>query len=72
MDELLTKSTFCTMEKSTNLVKLPGKYGKYKWPKLVELYKFLFNEELTGAHDALVDILATRRCYYELLKRGIV
>ena len=64
-------SHYCTMKKSTNLCKLPGKYG-FKWPKLAELYKFLFNEELKGAHDALVDIKATMRCYFELINvRGI-
>ena len=59
-------SNFCTMKSSTDLCKLPGKFGKYKWPKLIELYKFLFNEDLKGAHDALADVRATRRCYYKL------
>ena len=57
---------FCTMKSSTDLCKLPGKYGKYKWPKLTELYRFLFNEDFEGAHDALADVRATRRCYYKL------
>lgn len=60
--------SFCTMVNSTNLCEIPGRYGKYKWPKLAELYKFLFDEELIGAHDALVDIRATRRCYYQMKK----
>lgn len=57
---------FCTMKNSTNLCKLPGRFGKYKWPKLTELYRFLFDEDFEGAHDALVDVRATRRCYYRL------
>lgn len=57
---------FCTMKSSTDLCRLPGKFGKYKWPKLTELYKFLFDEEFEGAHDALADVRATRRCYYRL------
>jgi DNA polymerase III subunit epsilon len=64
-----SKSSYCTMKNSMYLLNLPGKYGKPKWPKLVELHKFLFNEDFFGAHDALADIRATRRCYYELLKR---
>ncbi len=65
-------SNFCTMKSSTDLCKLPGKFG-FKWPKLIELYEFLFNEELKGAHDALVDIKATMRCYFELINnRGVV
>ena len=57
---------FCTMKSSTNLCKLPGKFGKYKWPKLTELHKFLFDEDFEGAHDALADVRATRRCFYKL------
>ncbi len=57
---------FCTMKSSTDLCKLPGKFGKFKWPKLTELYQFLFNEEFSGAHSAMKDVRATRRCYYKL------
>lgn len=66
---ITNKPYYCTMEASTNLLKLSGKYGKYKWPKLSELYRFLFNEDLVGAHDAMYDVRATRRCYYELMRR---
>lgn len=65
-DMLNHKSLFCTMKSSTDLCKLPGRYSNYKWPKLTELYKFLFDEEMEGAHDAMVDVRATRRCYYRL------
>lgn len=60
---------FCTMINSTNLCKLPGRYGNYKWPKLQELHKFLFGHEFEDAHDALSDVRATRRCYYEMKRR---
>jgi len=70
LDTLEVKSNFCTMLKSTQLCKIPGPYG-YKWPKLEELYKFLFNKSFEGAHDALNDVLATRRCYYELKRLGV-
>jgi len=63
-------ATYCTMLKSVNLCKLPGKYG-YKWPKLEELHRFLFNEDFDGAHDAMNDVRATRRCYYEMKRRGL-
>jgi DNA polymerase III epsilon subunit-like protein len=65
----LGKPSYCTMQKSTWLLNLPGKYGKPKWPKLQELHKYLFNENFLDAHDALADVRATRRCYYELIKR---
>ena len=63
---LKERKLFCTMKSSTNLCKLPGRFGKYKWPKLTELYRFLFNEDFEGAHDALADVRATRRCFYKL------
>ena len=65
---LFDKKMFCTMKSSTNLRRLTGRYGKFKWPKLTELYKFLFDEELVGAHAAMTDVRATRRCYYRLME----
>lgn len=69
----LNRAWVCTMLASTNYCQLPAKYpGKFKWPKLEELYSFLFNEPFENAHDALADVRATRRCYYELQKRGVI
>ena len=61
LEPLIPRVIYCTMKETTNLLKLPGKYG-YKWPKLEELYGFLFGEKLVGAHDALEDTRATLRC----------
>src|SRR5687767_12068356 len=47
--------TVCTMNGTTNIVKLPGKFGTYKWPTLTELHTFLFGGPFEGAHDALDD-----------------
>lgn len=61
----------CTMMKSTGVCKLPSPKGKgFKWPKLEELYQFLFAKGFDGAHDALADVEATKDCFFELLKRG--
>lgn len=60
---------FCTMKATTDLCKLPGRYGDYKWPKLVEAYKHLFGEGFDGAHDALADVKACARIYFHLLDR---
>lgn len=63
------KETFCTMKKSTELVRISGTHGGgFKWPKLIELYKHLFNEEFDGAHNSLNDTIACARCYFELTK----
>ena len=43
----------------------------YKYPKLIELYFNLFGEEFP-AHDSKYDVLATEKCYFELLRLGIL
>jgi len=65
---LMGTDSYCTMDMGTNLCKLPHYGGKYKWPKLNELYMHLFNDTFEGAHDALVDVRATRKCYYKMIK----
>jgi len=58
---------FCTMNATTDICCIVGKMpGKYKWPKLSEAYRYLFEEELVGAHDALVDVRACARIYKRL------
>lgn len=67
------KPLVCTMLTSMNLVKaLPKRNGQWKWPRLEEAVKFFFNETLEGAHDALVDVRACARVYYELLDEGVL
>ena len=58
----------CTMAEGTNMCKLPG--GRpYKYPKLEELHAFLFGTGFTGAHNALFDVRATAKCYWEIQRR---
>lgn len=67
------KSTYDTMLKGTNLCKLPGmRMGSYKWPKLHELYQYLFHEPLQQTHTALDDIRNTAKCYFEMKRLGVV
>lgn len=64
----------CTM-KDKAIVKFCGlknKSNRPKWPKLIELHEILFNESFDGAHDAFADISATAKCFFELLKLGII
>lgn len=63
------KEMYCTMKNTTNIVRLPGRYG-YKWPSLDELHRFLFHETFAEQHNALADIRATAKCFWELKKRG--
>jgi DNA polymerase III subunit epsilon len=63
------KKRICTMQSTTDFCKIQGPYG-YKWPSLQELHFKLFGETFVEAHDALVDINATAKCFWELRKRG--
>lgn len=69
--DIFDKDQICTMESSINFCKLPGNYG-YKFPKLSELYQKLFYTTFDEAHDASVDIKATFKCFYELLKNKTI
>lgn len=67
---LSRKRRYCTMKSTTNLCNIPGNYGP-KWPKLEELYQFLFARTFSEAHRAMHDVKATAECYLELTRRGI-
>ena len=71
-ETFLSIPSFCTMIATSDFCALPGKYSGYKWPKLDELYVKLFGESFEGAHDALYDVEATVKCFFELLKREII
>jgi DNA polymerase-3 subunit alpha len=61
-----------TKEESTNYCALPGgKGGKFKWPTLSELHFKLFKENFEEAHNASADVVATARCFLELVRLGI-
>ena len=65
------RQLICTMESSTNYCAIPGRYG-YKWPTLNELHTNLFGEPFQNAHNALVDVRACMKCFFELEKRGVI
>ena len=69
-NSLYEKEHICTMNASTDFCKIPGPYG-YKWPKLEELYKILFDESF-NAHNALDDIRATTRCFWKLSSLNVI
>lgn len=69
----LRKTLYCTMEAASPVINLPptdrmraAGITKPKPPKLEECIKHFFNEELDGAHDAMVDVIACRRVYLHL------
>lgn len=77
---LVPVKKFCTLEATTPILKLPPTEGMIKWghgdkfksPKLSEAYSYFFGEEISGAHDALVDTRACARVYYHLLDNGLL
>lgn len=66
------QKTLCTMRSSTDYCKLQWRGFSYKPPKLSELHRHLFWEYFEWAHDAMVDVEATMRCFVELLNRKVV
>lgn len=65
----LTK--ICTKESTTDYCAIVTSRG-YKWPTLSELYKKIFHEEIVEAHNAVVDIEATAKCFWYLKKLKLV
>lgn len=68
LSQLETKTLLCTMKESTNLLRIDKGDGTYKFPKLTELYRYLFKHDFADAHDALSDVTATWKCYHELIR----
>ena len=66
-----SKELICTKDSSTNYCALPGHYG-YKWPTLDELHRKLFDAPMGAAHNALVDVRACMKCFFELESRGVI
>lgn len=60
LKELENKHLICTMEKGKQFMNIS------KYPKLSELYKYLYNEEISNAHNALSDVKHTYKCYIKM------
>lgn len=73
-DVMHGKPRLCTMLSSTKYCNIPKENGRAgaKWPKLGELYAILFDGETFKEHDGEADVMATYKCFYELIKRGVI
>lgn len=71
LDHVAAKPRSCTMLSSTQFCGIPGPYGN-KWPKLQELHARLFREGFENAHNALADVRACSKCYFELRRIGVM
>lgn len=66
-DPFAGKHIFDTMLAGQALCRIPWRGGGYKKPNLGELHRHLFNgQDFEGAHAAINDVLAARRCFYEM------
>lgn len=70
-NSLSSKKKFCTMKSTKEFCAISNSYG-YKFPTLQELYYKIFKNPFTGAHNALADINATAKCFWELKKMNKV
>lgn len=66
----IKKELDCPMHTCTNICKLPGKYGDYKWPKVEEAMATLFPEkkDYVEAHRGCSDALDEAQIVYKLYK----
>jgi DNA polymerase-3 subunit alpha len=65
VSKIKDKNKYCTMKNSVMVCKIRDKYGRYKYPKLGELYSHFFNDTC-NFHHALEDTRATYKCYNKL------
>ena len=65
------KKMRCTMKEAAQYCRIPSKRG-FKWPRLTELHKTLFNADFANVHDAASDCLACMRCFFELQKLNVM
>lgn len=72
-NDLEGKTVIDSMIESTEYCALPGgRGGGFKYPNLSELHKKLFGEEFKEAHNASADVVATARCFLELIRIGVI
>lgn len=62
-----------TMQYGTDYCAIPtGRPGRFKSPKLGELYQKLYGEEFDEAHNAAADVNATAQVFFELVRIGVI
>lgn len=70
--EYKPKQVICTMKTTVDYCAIQWNGARFKYPKLWELHKKLFHEYFSGAHDALIDVEATLRCFIELVNQKVI
>lgn len=57
IEEIDKKEILCSMTLTKNIVNAQNKFNKLKFPSLMDLYKYVFNCNLTNAHNAKYDVI---------------
>jgi len=65
-------NVICTMRSSTDFCKLRGRWLSFKPPRLNELHKHLFGSFFDWAHDAMIDVEATVKCFEALVIKWVI
>lgn len=72
-DNLQEKPKADTMILGTDYCQLPGgRGGKFKSPKLEELYEKLYGHKFDEAHNAAADVNATAQVFFEMMRIGVI
>jgi len=66
------KQVMCTMKTTVDYCAIQWNWARFKYPKLWELHKKLFDEYFVWAHDALTDVEATLRSFVELVNKWVI
>lgn len=66
------KQVVCTMKTTVDFCAIKWNWERFKYPKLWELHKKLFDTFFIWAHDALTDVEATLRCFVELVNKWVL
>lgn len=62
-----------TMHLGTEYTAIPqGNSGRFKSPKLGEIYKKLYGTEFSEAHNAAADVNATAQVFFEMMRIGVI
>jgi DNA polymerase III epsilon subunit-like protein len=67
--QLETKHIFCSMKQTKMIVNIRNNYG-IKYPKLAELYYFVFKIEMKNAHNSKYDVINLHSAIKKLFDRN--
>lgn len=61
-----------TMILGTEYTAIPSGKGKFKSPKLEEIYEKLYGEKFDEAHNSAADVNATAQVFFEMWRQGVI